>query len=187
MTTWKSKKAKRVRLPQKRIDNGKRARNSCSGTCSSRDVASSSPVVQRAPSDEPCPVGEICLLSSSAGGTGQKHGSPRDSRVDRRAFRARPAGGLLGLAGTSRQPRIHARVSDLAACHGVDVSSIIPRLKTLERGGFIERASDPHDARVSIITLGSARALALETLHSPPGVACPGSRGNGRPGPRGRD
>lgn len=35
------------------------------------------------------------------------------------------------------------RVSDVAACHGVHTSSIVPRLQTLERAGLIRRGGQP--------------------------------------------
>lgn len=57
------------------------------------------------------------------------------------------------------------RVSDIAAGHGVDVSSITPRLKVLEAEGLVERRRDPRDRRVSVIAIGEEGREALESLH----------------------
>lgn len=57
------------------------------------------------------------------------------------------------------------RVSDVAACHGVHTSSIIPRLKALEAAGLIQRGSDPDDARVSMIDITAAGREALTSIH----------------------
>jgi len=57
------------------------------------------------------------------------------------------------------------RVSDVAACHGVHTSSIIPRLKALEHAGLIERGGDPDDARVSIIAITVTGRDALQSIH----------------------
>lgn len=56
------------------------------------------------------------------------------------------------------------RVSDIAACHGVDVSSVTPRLQGLESAGLIERGTDPLDARVSIISLSAGGRRAVESV-----------------------
>jgi DNA-binding MarR family transcriptional regulator len=58
------------------------------------------------------------------------------------------------------------RVSDIAACHGVHTSSITPRLQRLQRDGLIERATDPVDARVSIIAIAAAGRAALQGMHA---------------------
>ena len=53
------------------------------------------------------------------------------------------------------------RVSDVAACQGVDVSSVTPRIQALERAGLITRDPDPSDRRASVISFddaGRARA-----------------------------
>lgn len=56
-------------------------------------------------------------------------------------------------------------VSDVAACHGVDVSSVTPRLKALEAGGFIARHRLAEDARVHVISITDAGLAALARLH----------------------
>ncbi len=58
------------------------------------------------------------------------------------------------------------RVSDIAACHGVDVSSITPRLKRLESAGLVERGRVPTDARAFLISITSEGARALESVHA---------------------
>src|SRR5688500_15001332 len=58
------------------------------------------------------------------------------------------------------------RVSDIAACHGVDVSSITPRLKALEQSGLVVRESLPADARVSIMSITAYGREALESVHA---------------------
>lgn len=58
------------------------------------------------------------------------------------------------------------RVSDIAACHGVDVSSITPRLKRLEHAGLVQRGRVPTDARAFLIRITDAGARALESLHT---------------------
>lgn len=58
------------------------------------------------------------------------------------------------------------RVSDIAACHGVDISSITPRLKSLERADLVARHTLPADARVSLIVITSAGQTALEAVHA---------------------
>lgn len=57
------------------------------------------------------------------------------------------------------------RVGDIAARHGVDASSITPRLKTLEAEGLVERHRDPGDRRVSVIDIGAEGREALESVH----------------------
>jgi DNA-binding MarR family transcriptional regulator len=58
------------------------------------------------------------------------------------------------------------RVSDIAACHGVDVSSITPRLKRLEGAGLVNRSRAPSDARASLISITPVGAHALESVHA---------------------
>lgn len=58
------------------------------------------------------------------------------------------------------------RVSDVAACHGVHPSSIIPRLKALEQTGLVDRGADAADARVSIISITTAGRDALDSIHA---------------------
>ena len=58
------------------------------------------------------------------------------------------------------------RVSDIAACHGVDVSSITPRLKRLETAGLVDRARASTDGRAYVITLTAKGARALAGVHA---------------------
>ena len=58
------------------------------------------------------------------------------------------------------------RVSDIAACHGVDVSSITPRLKRLEQAGLVSRERLPTDARTFMISTTRDGAHALESVHA---------------------
>lgn len=58
------------------------------------------------------------------------------------------------------------RVSDIAACHGVDISSVTPRLKRLDSAGLVTRGRAPTDARVSLISITAQGAEALESLHA---------------------
>jgi DNA-binding MarR family transcriptional regulator len=58
------------------------------------------------------------------------------------------------------------RVSDIAACHGVDVSSITPRLKRLESSGLVQREREPSDARAFRISITPEGARALESVHA---------------------
>lgn len=58
------------------------------------------------------------------------------------------------------------RVSDIAACHGVDVSSVTPRLKKLESAGLVERQREPMDARAFRISITPEGARALESVHA---------------------
>lgn len=58
------------------------------------------------------------------------------------------------------------RVSALAACHGVDVSSVTPRLQALEAEGLIERSRDASDGRVSVIAIGAQGRAALARMHA---------------------
>jgi DNA-binding MarR family transcriptional regulator len=57
------------------------------------------------------------------------------------------------------------RVSDIAAFHGVDVSSITPRLKKLESAGLLRREREPQDARAFRISIAHDGARALERVH----------------------
>lgn len=56
------------------------------------------------------------------------------------------------------------RVSDLASCQGVDVSSITPRLQALERDSLIQRTRSSNDRRVSLISLGENGQAALQFI-----------------------
>lgn len=58
------------------------------------------------------------------------------------------------------------RVSQIAACHGVDVSSVTPRLQKLERSGLIARTRDTGDARVFHISLAPSGTQALDAVHA---------------------
>lgn len=58
------------------------------------------------------------------------------------------------------------RVSDIAACHGVDISSVTPRLKRLEQAGLVTRERVPTDARASLITIAPQGKSALESVHA---------------------
>lgn len=58
------------------------------------------------------------------------------------------------------------RVSDIAACHGVDVSSVTPRLQALEREELVKRDTDPEDRRASVISIGPAGRTALDRIHA---------------------
>lgn len=57
------------------------------------------------------------------------------------------------------------RVSDIAACHGVEPSSVTPRLQMLEAEGLVVRHRDPRDRRASVIAIGPAGREALQGLH----------------------
>lgn len=58
------------------------------------------------------------------------------------------------------------RVSDIAACHGLDVSSVTPRLQALERLGLVERGIAPGDRRASVISIAGAGRVALDRIHT---------------------
>lgn len=58
------------------------------------------------------------------------------------------------------------RVSDIAACHGVDVSSVTPRLKRLESAGLVTREREATDARAFLITITDEGARALKSVHA---------------------
>src|SRR5690625_3914515 len=58
------------------------------------------------------------------------------------------------------------RVSDIAACHGVDVSSITPRLKRLEGSGLVTRGRAVDDARAYLIDITDEGRRALESVHA---------------------
>lgn len=58
------------------------------------------------------------------------------------------------------------RVSDIAACHGVDVSSITPRLKRLENDDLVRRERVPTDARSFLISITGEGTQALERVHA---------------------
>lgn len=57
------------------------------------------------------------------------------------------------------------RVSEIAACHGVDISSVTPRLKRLENAGLVSREQVPTDARAFLITISAEGSHALESVH----------------------
>lgn len=58
------------------------------------------------------------------------------------------------------------RVSDIAARHGVDVSSVTPRLQRLEQAGLVSREHLPTDARVWLISITQRGIDALERIHA---------------------
>ncbi|MEV1293202.1 MarR family transcriptional regulator [Pseudonocardia sp. NPDC049635] len=58
------------------------------------------------------------------------------------------------------------RVSDIAACHGVDVSSVTPRLKRLETAGLVQRERAASDGRAFLITITAEGTRALESVHA---------------------
>lgn len=58
------------------------------------------------------------------------------------------------------------RVSDIAACHGVDISSITPRLKRLEAAGLVARERVATDARAFLISITEEGIRALESVHA---------------------
>lgn len=58
------------------------------------------------------------------------------------------------------------RVSDIAACHGVDVSSITPRLKRIEKAGLVRRERVPSDARAYLISITTEGTRALRSVHA---------------------
>jgi DNA-binding MarR family transcriptional regulator len=58
------------------------------------------------------------------------------------------------------------RVSQIAECQNVGMPAVTPRLKDLERDGFVTRSADLSDARVSLITLSDAGRELLERLRA---------------------
>jgi DNA-binding MarR family transcriptional regulator len=58
------------------------------------------------------------------------------------------------------------RVSEIAACYGVDVSSVTPRIKALESAGLVAREALPGDARVSLMSITPRGSRALESVHA---------------------
>jgi DNA-binding MarR family transcriptional regulator len=58
------------------------------------------------------------------------------------------------------------RVSDIAACHGVDISSVTPRLKRLEAAGLVTRGRVPTDARAFLISITEEGIRALDSVHA---------------------
>lgn len=58
------------------------------------------------------------------------------------------------------------RVSEIAACHGVDISSVTPRLKRLEAAGLVTRGQVPTDARAFLISITEEGIRALESVHA---------------------
>lgn len=75
----------------------------------------------------------------------------------------------LPPASWSLLEHLHARgtlrVSQIAACLGVDISSITPRLKALEGSGLIARRRDPSDGRVHLIAITETGSRAVHGLH----------------------
>jgi DNA-binding MarR family transcriptional regulator len=65
--------------------------------------------------------------------------------------------GRIGTLGSCRP-------SELAASLGVDASTITHRIHSLERGGFVERSTDPTDGRACNVHLSEAGAAALARL-----------------------
>lgn len=57
------------------------------------------------------------------------------------------------------------RVSDIAACQGVELSSITPRLQILKAEGLVLRRRDARDGRVSFIEICEKGMEALQGLH----------------------
>lgn len=57
------------------------------------------------------------------------------------------------------------RVSDVAACHGVDVSSVTPRLQAMEAQRLVTRTRAPGDARVWMIEITREGERALASVH----------------------
>ena len=58
------------------------------------------------------------------------------------------------------------RVSQIAACHGVDISSVTPRLKRLEKAGLVRRERVDSDARAFLISIAPNGTHALESIHA---------------------
>ena len=58
------------------------------------------------------------------------------------------------------------RPSDLAAALGVDASTITHRIQALERGGLVERVTDPADGRACIVRLSPDGEGALIRLRA---------------------
>ncbi|MGO1949024.1 MAG: MarR family winged helix-turn-helix transcriptional regulator [Mycobacteriaceae bacterium] len=58
------------------------------------------------------------------------------------------------------------RVSDIAACQGVDVSTVTPRLKNLEAQGLVSREREPSDARAFRISIAPQGEAALGNIHA---------------------
>ncbi len=58
------------------------------------------------------------------------------------------------------------RVSDIAACHGIDISSVTPRLKRLENAGLVSRERVPTDARAFLISITTEGVRALQSVHA---------------------
>ena len=58
------------------------------------------------------------------------------------------------------------RVSQIAECQNVGMPAVTPRLKDLEREGFVTRSADPSDARVSLISLSPAGLAVLGRLRA---------------------
>ena len=58
------------------------------------------------------------------------------------------------------------RVSQIAECQNVGMPAVTPRLKDLEREGFVTRSADPSDARVSLISLSPAGLEVLGRLRA---------------------
>ena len=59
-----------------------------------------------------------------------------------------------------------ARISDLAALLGVEVSTLTPQANRLERDGFIVRKADPADGRASLLRLTRSGKGVLTRIHT---------------------
>ena len=73
-------------------------------------------------------------------------------------------GVVTPYAGPGRAPDARPN-GTRAALHGVEVSTVTPRLQSLESAGLIERHRDPADGRVSMIAIGPAGREALGVIH----------------------
>jgi DNA-binding MarR family transcriptional regulator len=75
----------------------------------------------------------------------------------------------LPVASASMLARIAAcgpvHPSELAAYHGVDNSTITPRLHRLERAGLISREPDPRDGRAALVRITPAGQRLRKRLH----------------------
>jgi DNA-binding MarR family transcriptional regulator len=58
-----------------------------------------------------------------------------------------------------------ARISDVAADLGVDLSVASRQLQTLQAEGYVDRVADPRDGRSSLVALSPAGRAKLEAAH----------------------
>lgn len=58
------------------------------------------------------------------------------------------------------------RVSDLAAGLGVDPSTVTARVQSLRQAGLVDRAASPVDARVVLVSISIAGAVALDAVRN---------------------